>query len=410
MSKQPDVVVVGAGLAGLTAARSLVKAGLSVKLFEASDQVGGRVQTEVIDGFRLDRGFQLFNPAYPAARSVLNIADLELRKFRKGIRILLDNETIEFGRNISDSIYFLRQFDREEILNFGKYLFATLFATSDTLAKRANVSAATALAGADIDDEFYEQLLQPFLAGVFLDADLSVSRNWLDQALRYFILGTPGVPKFGMQEIPNQLSRGISENISFNQRVVELEPGLVKTAEVTYQPRYLVLATDPVTTANLLEFDKPQMHSVTTWYFSLKHRNRGSKTKILAIDGSANRGPLVDSVVITDAAPSYAPKGYDLISASAIGEHQLADVEVVKNHAAQLHTLNPADLEFIKSFEIPTALPQTNYAHLGKIKQLRKQQIFVASDLVTTPSINGAIAAGQSAADQILLQKLKESN
>ncbi|MGA1329779.1 MAG: FAD-dependent oxidoreductase, partial [Candidatus Nanopelagicales bacterium] len=99
MTKQLDVVIVGAGLAGLTAARQLAKAGLRIQLVEAADQIGGRVKTDVIDGFRLDHGFQLFNPAYPAARSVLNISELELKKFKKGVRVLQDQEIIELGRN-----------------------------------------------------------------------------------------------------------------------------------------------------------------------------------------------------------------------------------------------------------------------------------------------------------------------
>jgi monoamine oxidase len=54
-----DVVVVGAGLAGLSCAKQLSGMGRRVILLEASDRVGGRVRTDVVDGLNLDHGFQV---------------------------------------------------------------------------------------------------------------------------------------------------------------------------------------------------------------------------------------------------------------------------------------------------------------------------------------------------------------
>jgi phytoene dehydrogenase-like protein len=58
-----DVVVVGAGLAGLACARRLTRAGVSTTVAEAGDGVGGRVRTDRVDGMLLDRGFQVHNTA-----------------------------------------------------------------------------------------------------------------------------------------------------------------------------------------------------------------------------------------------------------------------------------------------------------------------------------------------------------
>lgn len=408
MSSQPDVVVVGAGLAGLSAAKVLTRAGLSVKILEASAKIGGRVQTELIDGYRLDHGFQLFNPAYPAAKSVLNLSDLQLRKFRKGIRILLDDQVIEFGNSISNSYSFIKHFDKKALVNFGKYAVATLAASSDSLATRANVSAKQALTGAVNNDALLKELLIPFLSGVFLDKDLQVSRLWMDQVLRYFLLGSPGLPKYGMQEISTQLSKGLTDLIDFETEVTSISKGEVLSTAKTWNPKYIVNATDPVTTARLLNQPATSMKSVTTWYFALKHRNRGPRTKLLAVDGSTTPGLLTNAVVLTDAARSYAPSGYDLISASAIGLHGESETNTAANHAALLHTLNPADLQFIKLYQIPKALPEFNAAAALQYQHFVKDGIFVASDSVTTPSINGAIAAGLQAADLVLFQQLKD--
>jgi phytoene dehydrogenase-like protein len=409
MSKPVDVVVVGAGLAGLTATRGLAKAGLNVKLIDCADRVGGRIKTDLVSGFRLDHGFQLFNPAYPAARKVLNISELELRKFRKGIRIVLDEEIVEFGRNPSDSWHFLQQFDKTALLNFAKYLVTTVALTAEARKSRANVSAKKALLGACEDDDLVEDLLTPFLAGVFLEADLDVSRHWLDEVLRYFVLGSPGVPRYGMQEIPTQLTRGVSDFIQLNTMATKVNSNSVETSHGVISAKNVVIATDPSTTAMLLDLPAPKMREVTTWYFSIKHRNRGPRTKLLAVDGSSNPGPLVNSVVLTDVARSYAPAGYDLIASSALGLQDELDLSAIKTHTALLNTLNPADLELIATYQIPAALPQTNY-DVKAIKNLATTGIFVASDLITSPSINGAIESGQQVADQILLKKLAEGN
>lgn len=408
MSSQPDVVVVGAGLAGLTAAKVLTRAGLAVKILEASNKIGGRIKTDVIDGYRLDHGFQLFNPAYPAAKSVLNLSDLQLRKFRKGIRVLLDDEVIEIGNSIANSYSFIKHFDKKALFDFGKYSIATLASNSDSLATRADVSAKGALIGAVNNEALLKELLMPFLSGVFLDKDLQVSRRWLDQVLRYFLLGSPGIPKYGMQEIPTQLSKGLTDLIDFETEVTSISKGEVKTTSKSWNPKYIVVATDPVTTAQLLNQPAAAMKSVTTWYFALKHRNRGPRTKLLAVDGSTNPGLLANSVVLTDAARSYAPTGYDLVSASAIGLYGDTQSSAAADHAALLHTLNPADLQLIKCYQIAKALPQFDASLAKQYSHLAAEQIYIASDGITTPSINGAIAAGSEAADLILFQQLKD--
>ncbi len=409
MSRPLDAVVVGAGLAGLSATRSLAKAGLTVKLIEADNRIGGRIKTDLIDGFQLDHGFQLFNPAYPAARKVLAVNQLELKRFRKGIRLLLDEEIVEFGRNPTDSWYFISQFDKSALVKFAKYLAATVALSPATRKARANVTAKQALQGACQDDDLVENLLRPFLAGVFLESELDVSRHWLDEALKYFVLGSPGIPKHGMQQIPLQLAKGISDLITFDTKVIKVNSDSVETSNGTISAKKIVIATDPVTTATLLDLPQPQMHRVTTWYFALKHRNRGAKTKLLAIDGSSSPGPLVNTAVITDAARSYAPAGYDLIASSALGLEADFDLNQIKSHTALLNSMNPDDLELVASYQIPAALPQTNY-QTSKMTELATSGIYVASDLLTTPSINGAIESGQQVADQILLGKLAEVN
>ena len=80
----PDCIIVGAGLAGLACARALVRAGRRVRVIEAGDHVGGRVTTDTVEGFRIDRGFQVYNDAYPEGRRQLDLAALGLGRFEPG--------------------------------------------------------------------------------------------------------------------------------------------------------------------------------------------------------------------------------------------------------------------------------------------------------------------------------------
>lgn len=74
---------------GLACARVLAKSGIPFTLIEASNGVGGRVRTDVVDGFRLDRGFQVFLPAYPEARRVLDYESLDLRPIYRGADVFV---------------------------------------------------------------------------------------------------------------------------------------------------------------------------------------------------------------------------------------------------------------------------------------------------------------------------------
>lgn len=96
--KSAPVVVVGAGLAGLACAQRLTRAGVDVLVLEASDAAGGRVGTDVVDGFRCDRGFQLVNPSYPALTQVVALAALDLRPFAAGVVVAAGSFRYALGR------------------------------------------------------------------------------------------------------------------------------------------------------------------------------------------------------------------------------------------------------------------------------------------------------------------------
>ena len=307
-----DVVVVGAGLSGLAAARQLCLHGLDVAVLEASDAVGGRVRTDHVDGLLLDRGFQLYNPAYPEAARVLDHAAHDLRAFVPGVVALTETGPVRLGdprrrpRWAPDALT-ARSGSLPAKLRFAAYAWRASRTPARDLESTTDFSPEVALRSAGVDDALLETVLRPFLAGVFLEDRLDTSRRFLDLVLTSFVRGTPCVPAGGMQAIPDQLHRSLPPGtVRLGERVVSAGSGTVRTASTELAARAVVIATDPPAAASLLPgLDVADGRSVTTWYF-LADGDPGRLAEgqpVLTVDAE---GPVLSTVVLTHAAPTYA--------------------------------------------------------------------------------------------------------
>ena len=236
VSQSCDVLIVGAGLAGLSAAVTAQRAGFNVRVIEGSDAVGGRVRTDVRDGLHMDVGFQVLNPAYRSAKALLNYDSLGLRSFHPGILLIDHRGERQFGnplRDISYGVEFLRNVRTtglgtiNDIARFGVYAGN---ASRDESPAVFESDARTALRSAGLSDEFIDSTIGPFLTGVFLEPDLVTSRRFLDFVLGYFIKGVPAVPSEGMQAIPQQLANLLhSDSVSINTWVHGIDGSSVHT-------------------------------------------------------------------------------------------------------------------------------------------------------------------------------------
>ena len=193
--------MVGAGLAGLDAALEFERAGVDVVVLEAADAVGGRVRTDVVDGLRLDRGFQLLNPSYPEAARVLDYDALDLRSFERGVRVVVNEVTAAESVVLADPTRLPRDIGGLARVP-GGVMAATRFAIYAMrcgatppryMAQWDDITVAAAMAETGAGDEFLQSIIQPFLTGVFADSDLSTSRHFGDLVLRSFVRGTPCV-------------------------------------------------------------------------------------------------------------------------------------------------------------------------------------------------------------------------
>lgn len=401
-----DVVVVGAGLAGLAAARRLTSAGRAVVVVESSDAVGGRVRTDVVDGIRMDRGFQLYNPAYPEGQRVLDHQRLNLRPFVAGAALSHGGRL----HKVADPRREPRALISSALAPIGSPVGSAAFVTYAVrcarlpmrrILAREDITAREALRRAGVTPAVMERLVVPFLSGVFLEGTLNTSRYFLDMVLRSFVNGTPSVPALGMQQIPEQLAHGL--DVRLNERAISVSATSVTTTAQTYSARAVVVATDPATAAHLIPgMPEAGVHHVTTWYhLAPTDQVLTWGRPWLAID-SADRGPLVNSVVMTHAAPHYAP-GRTLVSSSALGlRTTTTDEHRARAHASIIHGVDTRPWELVGTYAVRAALPAMTVPFVARKPVHVRDTLYVAGDHRDTASIQGALVSGRRTADEIL--------
>jgi len=389
------VVVVGAGLAGLRAAQLLVAAGRDVVVLEAAEAIGGRVRTDRVDGFTLDHGFQLYNPAYPEGR--LAWPDLAIRSFSAGVDVVRDGISHPLAdprrdpRSLPATTRSLRALGATRGLGvFASYVarLGTPQHPRRTLPGRADQGIGEALRSAGVDDAAFDCLVRPFLSGVLADAALESPRGVADDILRTFLAGTPGVPDAGMAELPRRLAAGLS--VLTDSPVLSVQAGRVTTADAEWLADDVVVAVDDppslVPTASATRW-----RALTTWYFAAADLPRRHLMLLVAPDVR-----LANAAVMSDVAPSYAPAGRRLVAASAVGFHDSAEAERwAREDAARMLAVAPGDLEPIAHYPISAALPVVDTGRSPAVSS----GILLAGDHRQGPSINGALGSGRRAAE-----------
>ncbi len=405
MSEQLDVAIIGAGLAGLSCAKELKRNKINFHIFEASDSVGGRVKTDNVDGFLLDRGFQLYNPSYVEGKKILDYEKLNLKAFTPGIAIRDKNKLRVITDPFRSTEYkynFLTQTPGtlREKLGLVSYFLKYLIQSDAQIAISKDISTLEALNSSKINKDLLNKLLRPFLQGVFLESNLETSRKFLDTVLKTFLRGTPSIPEKGMHQIPLQIADSIGiENISLNSKVEKISEGEIYVNGRELKAKKIVVATDTLQAISWLDLPAKKMNSVSTWYFKANHEvaNILNSLPILFVDAQ-NSGPLTNAVVLTNASKSYAPQNEVLVSASGISPYEQSTTEEVKKHCAKLFGVDTSTWELIQKYEIKEALPQMNPPFTLIDSNKITENLYVCGDHRATSSINGAFLSGRNAA------------
>ena len=419
---ETDVVVVGGGLAGLTCALEVQRAGLDVVVLEAADGVGGRVRTDRVDGFLLDRGFQLLNPAYPALHGLVDVPALALQSFRAGVvartegrRVALGHPLRERGLLLASAGVALRE--PRSLAGLARWLVQARPGSgrlADRLADRDRRSLASALDDRDVDG-LLRRVLDAFLAGVLLD-DTGVSADAFALLLvRTFALGTPGLPRDGMTALPRQLASRLTRPVAVNRRVESIGStgsGVrVRTAAGdVVSARQVVVATQAPAVAHLLDdlgVGPSGNGVVTQWWVAPDDSTEPRRRALLHVDARRPAGgPLVNAAVISQAAPSYAPVGRHLVQGSALmggpTGRSAPDEPTMRAHAGDLLGLDTRDWRALARHEIPYALPAQRAPLVVRRPVRVSSTTVVCGDHRDTASIQGALVSGRRAGREVV--------
>ena len=404
-----DVVIIGGGLAGLAAARRLDRAGVEWLLVEAADRIGGRVTTDVIDGWHLDRGFQVLNTAYPRLPALVDIDALDMRYFTPGVLVRRGGELHRLENPLRDPMTAAQTLTSGVGTLGDRLKFAALATRCATvpaarLLDAPETTTQEMLRRAGLSHRMIEEVLRPFLSGVFGDRSLETSSHVFSMVLRSFARGRIGVPAAGMAALPAAIAGPLPyPQLLIGARTLSIGPGMVVTDSGEIHCRAVVVATDPITAATLLpQLLAPDMHGLTTFYFGADHAPIDEPT--LLLDGD-RREIIANTVVISNAAPEYAPPGKSLIAASVVGVSapSSASEAVMRVELSRIYGAPTDDWELIHVVALPQALPSARVpqANLRKPVDLG-EGLFVAGDHRDSPSIQGAMAGGWRTAGAVL--------
>lgn len=405
-----EVVVIGAGLAGLQCARRLQRSGLAVQVLEKDDAVGGRVRTDHIDGFLCDRGFQVLNPAYPAVRRFIDTADLDLQRFGAGVMVRSRDSLMSLSqplRRPGANIAALRNglLDLGDLRALTRWLGPTLVRAETASRAVEDTTLAASLDAAGATGRLRREVIDTFLAGVLADSSGQSSANYVRLLARSFALAIPGLPKAGMGALPEQMAASLERTPRLDSPVRNLQEtsaGVdVDTDHGRIRARAAVVAVGPENLGDLVDEPTRPMHGLTTWWFSAP--NPPVRERYVVIDasqpGGGPAGPVWNTAVISNVAPSYAPAGSHLIEATTLLDRPdgQADETAVRRHLEHIYGTSTRHWQVLAHHVIPNTLPVTSPPLVDRSPQRRSERVFVCGDHRDTGSIQGALTSGDRA-------------
>lgn len=399
----PDAIVVGAGVAGLAAARRLRAAGREVLVLEAQHEPGGRVRTHTADGFQLDRGFQILLTAYPTVQQLLDLDALDLRPFAAGADVrcrtawhrIADpfrHPTQAFGTlaapfvGLGDAVAVLR-------------LLARARSVTDVPDHGAG-SLRDRLRAAGFSRTMIDTFWQPFLGGTQFDADLSSSGRMLDFLIAMFARGEQAVPAAGMGAVADQLAAPLGDALVLDAPAKAVTPGEVRMHDGTvHRAPAIVVATDAVACHDLTGRGGVRFRGTTTLWFAADRSPVDGPW--LQLDGDRD-GPVNHLAVMSEVAPTYAPPGQSLIAANVLGVPSGTGDQIEADVRRQLEGWYGAQVRrwsLLRLDLLRWALPA---GPVGPARARGTDGVWIAGDHTASPSLHGALGSGLAAADAIL--------
>jgi len=416
-----DAIVVGAGLAGLSCARELVRAGRRVIVLEAGDRVGGRVATDTIDGFRIDRGFQVYLDAYPEGRRQLDLPALGLGAFEPGAIV------VEAGRlrTVSDPW-------RRPVAAMRSVLGGTVGIADGLRTARLRGDCLRAVRAGGLDpawpatagerttreelvargfsEAFIRRFFEPFFGGVFLERGLATSAAVFQFTFAMFALGRACLPRGGMDAIPRQMAAGLPAGaVLLGTPVERVRPGGVVLADGRdMEAAAVVVAADGPAAAALLPAEhRPPARAWKSTRLVAFAATRSPLTSPTVVVSAEAHGPIDNLSVPSDVVGGYAPPGASAVCVSVRQDWPGADADVhdaVRRQAAAWFGPAAHAWRHLETVRVERALPDETPAarRLRPATPRLAEGLFLCGDQCTTASINGALVSGARCAEAVL--------
>jgi phytoene dehydrogenase-like protein len=428
---EKDVAIIGAGLAGLRCAGLLERAGLDVQLLEAADAPGGRIRTDLVEGFRLDRGFQVMLTDYPEARSALHYRSLKLRRLTPGALVWHAGRFHRFADPWREPIEGLR-FLFDDIVPFSDKLRIAALRTRvrsgelSELFTRPDMPTYAYLQKFGFSPSMIERFFAPFFGGIFLEQELVTSSRYFQFLFRIFAGGSVAVPLEGMERIPQQLSARlkpgtletgvrVSKVVRKAQRFEVALPGgrtieakhvVIAVAEHEQRP----LLIDILSPKRAQAREARDWNSTTTLYYTAAISPVEGPLLVLNGEGPG-AGPINNLAVMSQVSNRYAPPGQELISITCVGigpsndeQMRLLDA-LVREQATRWFGVQVEDWQLLAAYPIHYALPLARSTHWQSSSPRLADNVYICSDAQEQPSQQGALASGRRAAEAILAQR-----
>jgi protoporphyrinogen oxidase len=396
--------IIGAGISGLIAAQILENHGYSPVIIEASNTVGGRVKTDVVNGYNLDHGFQVLLTSYPAAKKYLNYDALELQQFLPGATIFKNGKSQTIGDPLRSASLLLPTLI-SSVGTFSdkiKILQLNLFLKKKTLAdifKTNEKSTLNYLQDFGFSMNMIQTFFKPFFSGIFLEPNLETSSRMFEFVYKMFGDGLAVLPKNGIQAIPNQLKNNLkTTRFQFNTSVKEVKNNLIILQDGSeIKNHFTIIATEASHLVSNLKNQETSWKSCETIYFETKNRNIQKPIIGLIADEKA----LINNIFYHTSIETSAKEKQELLSVTIVKEHDLSEENLLKKVTEDLKIYcNIANTKFLKRYYIKKALPKLHNLQyeISSTETKLTSAIFLAGDILLNGSLNAAMISGERAA------------
>lgn len=396
--------IIGAGVSGLIAARVLEDNGFSPIILETTDRVGGRVKTDIVDGYQLDHGFQVLLTAYPAAQKYLDFKSLDLQKFLPGASIFKNDKQLIIGDPLREpSLLFSTLFsgigtfsDKFKILKLNMRLKKK---TLEAIFSEKEQSTLSYLIGLGFSNEMITDFFTPFFSGIFLEKKLETSSRMFEFVYKMFGEGYAALPKAGIEAIPKQLFQNLKNTtFRFNTKVASIKEGEIVLADTTkLESHFTIVATEASNLIPNLKNQHTEWKSCDTLYFETERR----VIKKPLIGLIPKNETLINNIFYHTSLPTSIKPTKELLSVTVLDNQNLSSELLIEQVKKELQKNCAIDsCKFIKQYNIPMALPKLNdlqYEMLPSETRLT-DSLFLAGDTQLNGSLNAAMISGERAA------------